>query len=161
MQINKKLKPPDRLVGVNGQSQFEAAQLFALAAQDALDPVVPVSQPVRQIHVGQVEVGLRERVRALRRERRVQVRREITDTTESAVWKQTHSFEGAVAGQAVGVQRFRTVLTRRDQLVQNITGVPIVTAAQLLHTGNLHPETCHLLLQGHVHLWRRNDRDTV
>lgn len=79
------------LVGVEGKSDFEAAQLAGLAAQDALDPVVPVGEPVGQIHVGQVEVWLGQRVRA--------------------------RFEGAVAGQAVAVQRLRTVLTRWDQLV--------------------------------------------
>lgn len=60
-----------------------------------------------------------------------------------------------MAGQSVGVQRLRTVLTRRDQLVQEITGVLIVTTAQVLHTGDPHPETCHLLLQGHIHLRAR------
>lgn len=54
-------------VRVKRQSHFEAAQLFVLATQDALHTVVPVSQPVGQIHVGQVEVGLRQSVRALRR----------------------------------------------------------------------------------------------
>lgn len=117
------------LVGVKGESDFEAAQLLVLAAQDALHTVVTVSQPGGQIHVGQVEVRLRQRVRA--------------------------SLEGAVAGQPVGVQRFRTVLTRRDQLVQNITCILIVTTAHLLQTGDLHPETCHLLLQGHIQLMRR------
>lgn len=52
-------------VGMDGQRHLQASQLFAVAAQDSLDPVVPVGQPVRQIHVGQVEVGLRQRVRAL------------------------------------------------------------------------------------------------
>jgi len=65
---------------------------------------------------------------------------------------QTHSFKGAVTGQAVGMQRFRTVLPGWDQLVQNITGILIVTTAQLLHAGHLHPETCHLLLQNHIQL---------
>lgn len=53
---------------MEGQSDFEAAQLGALAAEDALHPVIPVSEPVGQIHVGQVEVRLGQRVRALRRQ---------------------------------------------------------------------------------------------
>lgn len=70
----------------------------------------------------------------------------------------THGLEGAVAGQPVGVQRLGTVLTRWDQLVQNVTAVRIVAAAQLLHAGDLHPETGHLLLQSHVHLKTRKQR---
>lgn len=69
--------------------------------------------------------------------------------------KHTHSFEGAVTGQPVGVQRFGTVLTRWEQLVQQVTDVLVVTAAQLLHAGDLHPETGHLLLQGHVQLKKK------
>lgn len=56
------------LVGVKRESYFEAAELFALAAQDALHPVVPVGEPVGQIHIGQVELRLRQRVGALRRQ---------------------------------------------------------------------------------------------
>lgn len=82
----------------------------------------------------------------------------IIDKQQENKRERTHGFEGAVTRQPVGVQRFRTVLTRRDQLVQNVTGVPIVTAAQLVQTGDLHPETCHLLLQGHVHLRRKGER---
>lgn len=59
-----------------------------------------------------------------------------------------------MAGQPVGVQGFRTVLTRWEQLVQKVTGVWVVTAAQFLHAGDLHPETSHLLLQGHIQLKR-------
>lgn len=71
VQINNNtLTPADCSVGVKGQSHLQAAQLFALAAQDALHAVVPVSQPVGQIHVGQVEVRLRQRVRALRETQR-------------------------------------------------------------------------------------------
>lgn len=54
---------------MKGESDFEAAQLLVLAAQDALHTVVTVSQPGGQIHVGQVEVRLRQRVRALRGQR--------------------------------------------------------------------------------------------
>lgn len=67
----------------------------------------------------------------------------------------THSFEGAAAGQPVGVERFWTVLTRRDQAGQNITGILVVTAAQLLHARNLDPETCNVLLQRDVELRKR------
>lgn len=54
-------------VGVDGDGDFEAAQLVALSAQGALHAVVPIGQPVGQIQVGQVEVRLRQRVRALRK----------------------------------------------------------------------------------------------
>lgn len=40
----------------------------------------------------------------------------------------THCFEGAVAGKAVRVQRLRTVLTWRNELVQYITDILIVAA---------------------------------
>lgn len=56
-----------RSAGVEGEGEFQAAQLLPTAAQDALKPVVAVRQPVGQIHVGQVEVWLRQRVRTLRR----------------------------------------------------------------------------------------------
>lgn len=59
------------LVGVDGEGDFEAAQLVALSAQHALRAVVPVGQPVGQIQVGQVEVRLRQRVWALRRGQRI------------------------------------------------------------------------------------------
>lgn len=72
--------------------------------------------------------------------------------------KKTHRFEGAVAGKAVGVQRFGTVLSRWDQLVQNFAGVLIVTTAKLLQAGDLHPETRHLLLHGHIHLQKKEVR---
>lgn len=57
------------------------------------------------------------------------------------------------------MQRFRTVLAWRDHLVENIAGVLIVTAAQLVQTWDLHPETCHLLLHGHVQLRRKGRRE--
>lgn len=50
------------------QGNLEAAQLLAVVAQDALHAVVPVGQPVGQLHVGQVEVRWGQRVRALRRD---------------------------------------------------------------------------------------------
>lgn len=56
------------LAGTEGDRHLQAAQLFALAAQDPLDAVLPVGEPVRQVHVGQLEVRQRKRVRALRRE---------------------------------------------------------------------------------------------
>ena len=66
----KKQKPERRqfsgiLARVEGKRHFEAADLLALSAQDALHAVVPVGQPVGQIHVRQVEVRLRQRVGAL------------------------------------------------------------------------------------------------
>lgn len=82
-------------------------------------------------------------------------------TLHLIVCRRTHSFEGAAAGQAVGVQRLGTVLTRWDQLVYNNTSVLIVTTSQLLHTGNLHPETCHLLLQSHIQLDRRQKQHQI
>lgn len=39
-------------VGVDGEGKFQAAQLLPTSTQDALKPVVAVSQPVGQIHVG-------------------------------------------------------------------------------------------------------------
>lgn len=73
----------------------------------------------------------------------------------------THGFEGAAAGQPVGVERFWTVLSRRDQVGQDFTGILIVTAAHLLHTGNLDPNTCNVLLQRDVDLRKRGEEDTL
>lgn len=71
----------------------------------------------------------------------------------------THGLEGAAAGQPVGVERFWTVLTRRDQEGQKIAGVLVVAAAQLLHTRNPDPETSNLLLQRDVELRRRRKNE--
>lgn len=122
------------LSGVEGQRHLQAAQHLVLGPQDPLGPVVPIGQPVGKVGVRQVEVGLGEGVGA--------------------------SFEGAVAGKAVGVQRLGTVLARGEQLVQEGAGVWVVAAAQLLQTGDLHPEARHLPLQRHVHGERRDERDS-
>lgn len=53
---------------VEAEEDLQAAQFFALFAQNALNPVMAVGQPVGQIHVGQVELGLWQRVGALRRQ---------------------------------------------------------------------------------------------
>lgn len=63
-----------------------------------------------------------------------------------------------MAGQAVGVQRLGAVQPRGDQLGQKVTSILIVATAQLIHTGNLHPETGHLPLQCHVQLGSRRTR---
>lgn len=52
---------------MDAERNLQAAQLFPLTAQKALNPVVPVGQPVGQIHVGQGELRLGQRVGALRR----------------------------------------------------------------------------------------------
>lgn len=52
---------------MDAEGHLQTAQLLPLAGQDALDPVVPVGEPEGQIHVGQVELGLGQRVGALRR----------------------------------------------------------------------------------------------
>lgn len=64
----------------------------------------------------------------------------------------THGLKGAVAGKLVDRQRRGALLTRRDELIQEGTGVRVMAGAHLLHAGHLHPETSHLLLHGHVHL---------
>lgn len=69
-------------------------------------------------------------------------------------FSRTHSSEGAVARQSVGVQWFWTVLTGWEQLVQNTTEVRIVTAPQVLDAGDRHPDSQNLLVQSHVHLKR-------
>lgn len=53
---------------MEGEGDLDAAELLALASQDPLHTVVPIGQPVGQIHVGQEEVRLRQRVQALKRE---------------------------------------------------------------------------------------------
>lgn len=65
---------------------------------------------------------------------------------------QTHGLKGAVAGKLVDRQRRGALLTRRDELIQEGTGVRVMAGAHLLHAGHLHPETSHLLLHSHVHL---------
>lgn len=52
--------------GVDAEEDLQAAQFFTPFAQNALNPVIPVGQPVGQIHVGQVELRLWQRVGALR-----------------------------------------------------------------------------------------------
>lgn len=64
----------------------------------------------------------------------------------------THGLKGAVAGKLVDGQRRGALLTRRDELIQEGTGVRVMAGAHPLHAGHLHPETSHLLLHGHVHL---------
>lgn len=136
---------------LDGQRDLDAAQLFALVTQNHLDPVVPVGQPVGQVHVGHVDVGGRQRVRALRSGTRTVSEQNLYDRNNA--WQtDTHGLEGAVAGQAAGVQRFWTVLARRKQLVQEITAVLVVTAADFLHARDFHPDHRHLLLQSHVQL---------
>lgn len=116
---------------VDGQRDLEAGQLGAPFPQHALDSVVSVREPVRQVHVRQSEVRFGQRVRA--------------------------GLEGAATGQAVRVQRLGTVLTRGDQLIQQVTCVFIATAAHFLHTRDGHPKTCHLLLQSHIQLEQERD----
>lgn len=53
------------------------------------------------------------------------------------------------------MQRLRTVLPGRDQLVQEVAGVRVVAAAQVVQTWDLDPDPSHLLLQGHVQLRRK------
>lgn len=67
-------------VGVNRQRQLEAAQLFASTSQDSLNSVVPIGEPGRQVHVGHVELRLRQRVRALRRHRKYKNQRKLGNT---------------------------------------------------------------------------------
>jgi len=63
-----------------------------------------------------------------------------------------HSFERAVAGQAICMQRLGTVLSWGDELIEQVTDIRIMTTSYFIQTWYFHPHTSYFSVQRHVQL---------
>lgn len=118
---------------VDSKAHFQTTKFLAFGSQNALGSIVAIGEPERKIYVWQVELWLRQTV--------------VT------------CFEWAVARKAVGMQWLWAILSRRDQLIQEITCILVMATPNLLHTWYFDPETSNLLFQGHIHGERRSEGD--
>lgn len=148
--------------GVQGEGQFDTAELLPAVADHHPHAVVAVGHPGREFHVGHVKITGWQGVGALWREtgkrsskspaqpsqRAPQV--VPTGTASVTTGAGPYRFEGAVAGDAVGQQGLGAGRARWDELVQNAADVVVGAAAQLVDAGQLDPEVAQCLLD-HQH----------
>lgn len=112
----------------------DTAQTLPTTAEDALDAVVPKTEPGGQLHVGQDEISPRQRVDAC--------------------------LDGTVAGKPIGVQRLRAGLSRGNKSVKYLADVFIGAATKFIHTWDFDPEASQFLLHNYFHLLRTVEGDT-
>lgn len=144
--------------GVQGEGQFDTAELLPTIADHHPHTVVAIGHPGREFHIRHIKITGWQGVGALWREGTD--RQEVSQnpspaptgtvvpagTASVTAGTRPYRFEGTVAGDAVGQQGLRAGRAGWDELIENAADIVVGAAAQLLDAGQLDPEVTQCLL---------------